>query len=119
MPLDLRTGFASGAGEPGRADVGGASNDGAFLRKLSKMERMPDAGDAVEKLLAEQKAFEDRRKQLIEELLRQKEAAIKDFDEKLAKLGYQAGPKAPGRSHHRKPAGAPEKAGAKEKGKAE
>ena len=45
--------------------------------------------------LAEQQAIEARRQELIEELLRQKEAAIKDFDEKLAQLrqGQSSAPK--------------------------
>ena len=40
---------------------------------------MPD--DDVEKFLTEQKAFESKRHELIKELLRQKEAAIKAFDQ--------------------------------------
>ncbi|MCC7499404.1 MAG: hypothetical protein IT160_17620 [Bryobacterales bacterium] len=60
--------------------------------------------DDVEKLLAEQKAIEDRRKQLIEELMKQRSAAIKEFDDKLAKLGYNGdGAGKPKRSHHKKP----------------
>ena len=47
---------------------------------------MPD--DDVEKFLANQKTLEAQRHDLIKEVLRQKEAAIKAFDEKLAKLGY-------------------------------
>lgn len=58
---------------------------------------MPD--DDVEKFLTEQKAFESKRHELIKEVLRQKEAAIKVFDDKLAKLGYD-GDHAPRRSHH-------------------
>ena len=50
--------------------------------------------NTVDKLLAEQKAFEDRKKELIAELLRQKEACIRDFDEKLAKLGFDGVAKA-------------------------
>ncbi len=48
------------------------------------------ADDNVEELLSDQKTLEDRKQSLIQELLKQREAAIKDFDEKLAKLGYQA-----------------------------
>jgi hypothetical protein len=59
---------------------------------------MPD--DPVEKFLTEQKAFEGKRHDLIKELLRQKEAAIKAFDDKLAKLGYN-GSEASKRSHHK------------------
>jgi hypothetical protein len=59
---------------------------------------MPD--DDVEKFLAEQKTLEAHRHDLIKEVLRQKEAAIKAFDEKLAKLGYD-GASAPRRSHHK------------------
>jgi hypothetical protein len=35
------------------------------------------------------------------ELLRQKEAAIKAFDEKLAKLGHHEGARASKRNHHK------------------
>lgn len=57
-------------------------------------------GDDVEKFLAEQKQLETHRHELIKEVLRQKEAAIKAFDEKLAKLGYD-GEHASKRSHHK------------------
>ena len=59
---------------------------------------MPD--DAVDKFLAEQKTLEAQRQELIKETLRQKEAAIKAFDEKLAKLGYDG--EHAKRSHHPK-----------------
>jgi len=59
---------------------------------------MPE--DDIEKFLAEQKTLEAHRHDLIKELLRQKEAAIKAFDDKLAKLGYDGEP-APKRSHHK------------------
>jgi hypothetical protein len=42
------------------------------------------ADDPVDKFLAEQKSLEAHRHELIKEVLRQKEAAIKAFDEKLA-----------------------------------
>ena len=61
---------------------------------------MPD--DDVEKFLTEQKTLEAHRHELIKEVLRQKEAAIKAFDEKLAKLGYEGNNHASKRSHHRK-----------------
>ena len=57
------------------------------------------AEDDVEKFLAEQKAVESRRHELIKEVQRQKEAAIKAFDEKLAKLGYNG--EHAKRSHHK------------------
>ena len=56
--------------------------------------------DDVEKFLAEQKSFEDRKQELIDDLLRQKAEAVKTFDEKLAKLGYRPGAK-PKKSHHK------------------
>ena len=59
---------------------------------------MPE--DDVDKFLTEQKAVESKRHELIKEVLRQKEAAIKTFDEKLAKLGYD-GEHPPQRSHHK------------------
>lgn len=58
------------------------------------------ADDPVEKFLTEQKTLEAHRQELIKEVLKQKEAAIKAFDEKLAKLGYD-GDHAPKRSHHK------------------
>lgn len=82
---------------------------------------MPDPSDRagraddVEKLLAEEKAIAERRKALIDELLKQKAAAVKEFDDKLEKLGYRedgAGKRR--RSHHKKAASA----GAVEKPKA-
>lgn len=73
--------------------------------------------DDVEKLLSDKKAIEDRKQALIADLLKQREAAMKDFDEKLARLGYQANSSArPRRSHHKRPA-SPETP-AKPKGKA-
>ena len=65
---------------------------------------MPDESRStdVDKILADEKAVEGRKQALIADLLKQKEAAIKDFDEKLAKLGYHANSKVK-RSHHRKP----------------
>lgn len=73
----------------------------------------------VEKLLADEKAIEDRKQALIADLLKQKEAAIKDFDEKLAKLGYQANSSGKSRrSHHRKGAAPAADAAAKPKAKA-
>jgi hypothetical protein len=51
--------------------------------------------DAIEKFLLEQKAVEDRKQALIEDLLRQRAEAIKAFDEKLAKLGHKTIPMAP------------------------
>ena len=59
---------------------------------------MPD--DAVDKFLSEEKALEAQRQELIKETLRQKEAAIKAFDDKLAKLGYDG--EHAKRSHHSK-----------------
>jgi hypothetical protein len=62
--------------------------------------------DDVEKLLSEAKAVEDRKQALIADLLKQREAAIKAFDEKLAKLGYPApdSSRKPKRSHHKQTA---------------
>ena len=68
---------------------------------------MPDESRSadVEKLLAEEKAIEDRKQALIADLLKQKEAAMKDFDDKLEKLGYQANSSGKSkRSHHTKKA---------------
>jgi hypothetical protein len=50
------------------------------------------------------KAVEERRQMLIADLLKQKEAAIKAFDAKLAKLGYSDSQNLgkSKRSHHKK-----------------
>lgn len=61
----------------------------------------------VDKFLAEEKSIEDRRKQLIESLLKKREAQNKDIDDQLAKLGYHANGK-PKRNHHKKAAPASE-----------
>jgi hypothetical protein len=65
--------------------------------------------DDVDKFLSESQQLESRRQELIKQVLREKEAAIKAFDEKLAKLGYREGASAK-RSHHRR-AGEPKEAG--------
>jgi len=59
-------------------------------------------GDDVEKLLSEEKALDDRKQSLIQDLLKQREAAIAGFDERLAKLGYHGNSGKGRRSHHRK-----------------
>jgi hypothetical protein len=81
---------------------------------------MPEekSADAVEKFLQEQKAVEDRKQALIDDLLRQRAEAIKAFDDKLAKLGYKSRDGKPRRSHHKQaqpPADASAKPGAKPK----
>jgi hypothetical protein len=61
--------------------------------------------DDVEKFLSDLKSIEARKQGIIDDLLRQREAAIKAFDEKLAKLGWH-GPDSSGRkkkSHHKQP----------------
>lgn len=60
--------------------------------------------DAVEKFLTEQKSMEDRKQALIDDLLKQREAAVKAFDEELEKLGYRANSGKGRRSHHKKAA---------------
>jgi hypothetical protein len=57
------------------------------------------ADDPVDKFLTEQKTLEAHRHELIKEVLRQKEAAIKAFDEKLEKLGDDG--EHAKRSHHK------------------
>jgi hypothetical protein len=66
--------------------------------RLAYYRTMPE--DDIEKFISEQKTLEAHRQGLIKELLRQKEAAIKAFDDKLAKLGYD-GEHATKRSHHK------------------
>jgi hypothetical protein len=65
--------------------------------------------DDVDKLLTEQKSLEARKKALIDDLLGQREAALKSFDEKLAQLGYHANAISTKsrRSHHSKKAAKP------------
>jgi hypothetical protein len=58
--------------------------------------------DDVDKLLSEEKSLEDRKQALIDDLLKQRETAIADFDEKLAKLGYKPNSDKRKRSHHKK-----------------
>lgn len=69
--------------------------------------------DDVEKLLAEEKAVEERKKRLIAELLKQREAALKDYDDRLAKLGYHAPTGKGKRNHHKQAASAASTAKAK------
>jgi hypothetical protein len=59
--------------------------------------------DVVEKFLADQKTLEDRKQGLIDDLLRQRDDALKAFDEKLAKLGWRGkdGSGRPKKSHHK------------------
>jgi hypothetical protein len=59
--------------------------------------------DDVDKFLAEEQQLESCREDLIKEVLKQREAANKAFDEKLARLGYNED-HAPRRSHHKKSA---------------
>lgn len=60
--------------------------------------------DDVDKVLADLKAIEDRKQALIAALLKEREAVIKDYDEKLAKLGYAGNGDRPKRNHHKKTA---------------
>jgi hypothetical protein len=65
------------------------------------MQRMPD--DDVDKFLADEKSVEVRRKQLIDALLKKRDAQNKEIDDQLAKLGHHEGSK-PKRNHHKKAA---------------
>ena len=58
------------------------------------------AQDPIDKFLSEEHQLESRRQELIKKLLHEKEAAMKAFDEKLAKLGHNGA--TPRRNHHRK-----------------
>ena len=53
----------------------------------------------MDTLLSEQQVLEDRKQALIDDLLKQREAAMATFDEQLAKLGYQANSVKPRSSH--------------------
>lgn len=58
--------------------------------------------DDVEKFLSEQRAMEEKRKALVDQLLKDREAAIKEFNDKLAKIGYTEDGSAARRSHKAK-----------------
>jgi hypothetical protein len=74
--------------------------------------------DDVEKFLNEQKSMEDRKQALIDDLLKQREAAIAAFDEKLEKLGYQANSSGKSKkSHHKQASKSPVDASVKPKAK--
>jgi hypothetical protein len=75
-----------------------SSDDARFYGIICRMAQDPT--DPVDKFLAEEKTREAQRHELIKEGLRQKEAAIKAYDDKLAKLGYD--PEHPKRSHYAK-----------------
>jgi hypothetical protein len=74
--------------------------------------------DDVEKVLAEEQAVEGRKKLLVADLLKQREAALKDFDEKLAKLGYHGNSGKRKRNHHKQAAEPSTGSPAQPKGKA-
>jgi len=76
---------------------------------------MPD--NDVEKLLADEKSIQDRRKQLIEGLLKKREAQNKEIDDQLAQLGYHGNHGKTKRSHHKKAPAAQAAAAAKSKEK--
>ena len=61
---------------------------------------MAEPSDPVDTFVNEQKSLDAKRQDLIKDLLRQKEAAIKAFDDRLAKLGYEPARPAGKRSHH-------------------
>jgi hypothetical protein len=63
-----------------------------------------DRTDDVDTLLSEQQVLEARKQALIDDLPKQREAAMATFDEQLAKLGSQADSVKPRRSQHKKPA---------------
>jgi hypothetical protein len=92
-----------------------------YLLFHDRINAMPEEKrtDDVEKFLAEQKILEDRKQAIIEDLLRQREAVIAAFDEKLAKLGYHGNSGKSKKSHHKKSAAAtpdlPAKSAAKPK----
>jgi hypothetical protein len=65
--------------------------------------------DQIEQVLSDEKSLEGRKQALIDELLKQRAAAIADFDAKLEKLGYKANSAKAKRSHHKKAAAAPGK----------
>jgi hypothetical protein len=59
------------------------------------------ADDPVDAFLSQETQLESRRRELIKEILREKEAANKVFDDRLARLGHHDNQGAK-RTHHRK-----------------
>jgi hypothetical protein len=61
------------------------------------------AGDDIQKIKADEQALEQRKRAMIDELLKKREAFNRDIDAQLAELDYHAnGAGKPRRSHHRK-----------------
>jgi hypothetical protein len=73
--------------------------------------------DQIEQVLSDEKSLEGRKQALIDELLKQRAAAIADFDAKLEKLGYKANSAKAKRSHHKKAAPGKQKQGGEGGGK--
>ena len=76
--------------------------------------------DAVEKFLTEQKSMEDRKQALIDDLLHQRDVAIKAFDEKLVEAGlsreFRQGSTKPPQEARRTRCGGRDEAGSQAKG---
>jgi hypothetical protein len=74
-----------------------------MAQEINAARKPADTGgeDDVERFLSEQKAVEGKRQELIKELLRQKEAAMREFDDKLARLGHHEGARSLKRNHHK------------------
>lgn len=82
---------------------------------------MPDDSrkpDDIEKILHDEKSLEDRKRALIDDLLKQRDAAMAAFDEKLEKLGYRGNSPKGKRSHHKKATVSAADTGVKAPGKA-
>jgi hypothetical protein len=65
---------------------------------------MPDERSStdVEKLIADETVLDDRKQALVAAILKQKEPAIRGFDEKLEKHGYEVNAGRRKRSHHKR-----------------
>ncbi len=59
-------------------------------------------GDDIEKIQADERALQERKKAAIDALLKKREAQNKEIDDQLARLGYESDGAKSRRSHHGK-----------------
>ena len=59
-------------------------------------------GDEIEKIQADERALQERKKAAIDALLKKREAQNKEIDDQLARLGYEPDGAKSRRSHHGK-----------------
>jgi hypothetical protein len=71
---------------------------------------MPHAEDTLEKIKADERELQERKKAAIEALLKRRAEQNREIDKQLAALGYRADGVKQKRSHHKRPAPTAEKA---------